>query len=233
MSRVGGLHYDRYSTGGRQEWLMRIGPAEGAPILFLPPLFEEMNRTRAFLASVMRALAARGYGCWLPDLPGTGESEYRLESCTWDDWRRAAADSGEHVARLAGDAPAIASVRGGTLLDDAASGSCHWRFAPVDGASLARDMIRASMLKAEEMKGPQVDLAGYRFSETLLGELSASKPMPVGPVRSVRLASDRNEADGKVEGPALWRRSEPSNSPELAAVISSDIREWCDRCAGS
>ena len=53
---------------------MRIGAADAPPILFVPPLFEEMNRTRALIAAIMRALAARGYGCWLPDLPGTGES---------------------------------------------------------------------------------------------------------------------------------------------------------------
>lgn len=50
MSLVGGLAYEPYTTGGRKEWLMRIGPPDAAPILFLPPLFEEMNRTRALIA---------------------------------------------------------------------------------------------------------------------------------------------------------------------------------------
>jgi hypothetical protein len=51
------------------------------------------------------------------------------------------------------------------LLDDAVSASHRWRFAPAEGASLARDMIRASLIKTDEMKGPEVDLAGYRMSE--------------------------------------------------------------------
>jgi hypothetical protein len=47
---------------------MRIGASDAPPILFVPPLLEEMNRTRALIVSVMRRLAAQGLGCWLPDL---------------------------------------------------------------------------------------------------------------------------------------------------------------------
>ncbi len=212
---------------------MRIGPATGTPILFLPPLFEEMNRTRAFLVAIMRALAARSHGCWLPDLPGTGESETPLEALSWDAWRRAAGDAGEQVASAAGRVPVVAAVRGGALLDDGVEGRCHWRFAPAEGASLARDMIRASMLKADEMKGPLVDLSGYRMGQPMLADLNAARLGSVDPLRVVRLASDRNDADSRLEGPALWRRSEPANSPELAALIASDIEEWCERCAAS
>ena len=57
---------------------MRIGRADAPAILFVPPLFEEMNRTRALIAAVMRRLAKRGHGCWLLDLGGTGESERDL-----------------------------------------------------------------------------------------------------------------------------------------------------------
>ena len=58
MTSAGGLAFDRYSTAGSSEWLMRVGRVEGPPVLFLPPLLEEMNRTRAFLAGLMRRLAA-------------------------------------------------------------------------------------------------------------------------------------------------------------------------------
>ena len=74
----GGLAYERYRSDGREEWLMRIGAGDAPPILFVPPLFEEMNRTRALIAASMRRLAAQGLGCWLPDLTGTGESDARL-----------------------------------------------------------------------------------------------------------------------------------------------------------
>jgi pimeloyl-ACP methyl ester carboxylesterase len=100
-------------------------PADGAPILFLPPLFEEMNRTRALIAATMRALAGRGFGCWLPDLPGTGESERALEECEWGDWAAAA----EAVAeRLNGRAVTV-SFRGGSLLDGVKA-TGRWRMSP-------------------------------------------------------------------------------------------------------
>ena len=73
-----GLAYETYQSQGGPEWMMRIGAAEAPPILFVAPLFEEMNRTRALIVATMRRLAERGFGCWLPDLPGTGESERAL-----------------------------------------------------------------------------------------------------------------------------------------------------------
>ena len=229
MSGAADLHFDRYPTSGGDEWMMRIGPAEGAAVMLLPPFFEEMNRCRALLASVMRLLARRGLGCWLPDLPGTGESEQRLETITWKSWQIAADDAAEHVARASGKHPLVASFRGGALLDTVAA-SANWRFAPAEGASLARDLMRASMLTPDEMKGSRLDLAGYTLSDTLLADLSTARIEQPARLRTVRLETDRGEADLKVQGPALWRRSEPGNSPELAELLALDIMEWGTRC---
>ena len=226
----GGLCYGRYSTGGADEWMMRIGTAESPPVLLLPPLFEEMNRTRAFLASVMRALAGHGFGCWLPDLPGTGESETALETCSWTGWRNAARDAAEHIAWANGRQPITASFRGGALLDDAVPAAALWRFAPAEGASLARDLIRSAMMAPEAMQGPVVELAGYRISDTFLADLRDASLAQAERLRTVRLESDRGEADLKLAAPALWRRSEPANSPETAELIASDIKMWCDQC---
>jgi pimeloyl-ACP methyl ester carboxylesterase len=210
--------------------MMRIGEASAPPILFLPPLLEEMNRTRAFLSSIMRALARQGFGCWLPDLPGTGESEFALETCTMDRWRDAARGAGSHVAASSGMQPVTASFRGGALLDDVVDAAAAWRFAPADGASLARDLIRSAMLPAEALQGPLVELAGYRISGVLLAGLrDASLAHPVQ-LRTVRLESDRAEAELKVAAPALWRRSEPANAVETAELIASDIKMWCGQC---
>ncbi len=210
---------------------MRIGPATGRPMLILPPLFEEMNRTRAFLAAMMRHLARLGFCCWLPDLPGTGESQQPLEAVRWQDWRKAAHDASIHVAAATGTTPIEASVRGGTLLDSGAA--ARWHFAPVEGASLARDLLRASMLSQDEVKGSVVELAGYPVADALLAELRAARPATSLRLRVVRLESDRGEADLKVPGPALWRRSEPANAPELAAALASDVAQWVDQCAVS
>jgi hypothetical protein len=53
---------------------------------------------------------------------------------------------------------------------------------------------------------------------------------PGGKVRTVRLSTDRAEADLKLEGPPLWRRAEPQNSPELAAAMAFRYLEWVRAC---
>lgn len=225
MTAGPGLSYDRFTVNGFDEWLMRIGPANAPPILFVPPLFEEMNRMRALAAATMRALAERGFGCWLPDLPGTGESERALEDVGWHDWRRAVAEAADHAAAASGRAPLVAALRGGCLIDDAAEGAGHWRFAPVDGAGIARDMERSGLAGG-------VAWAGYDPSPALRGDLAAATAEPLARLRTVRLASDRGEADARIEGPALWRRSEPGVSLDLARAVAADVAEWADQCAG-
>ncbi|MEO7177987.1 MAG: hypothetical protein ABIW83_04015, partial [Allosphingosinicella sp.] len=208
-----GLHYSAYRVGGRDEWMMGIG--SGPALLFLSPLFEEMNRTRALLATAMRALAAQGFQCWLPDLPGTGESERALEEVSWRDWRDAA-----DAAFAEAGAVASVSLRGGALLDAAAP--ARWRFAPATGASLARDLARAGLMT--EGGG------GYAPAQALLGPLTEAEPAAGGTIRTARLATDRAEADLKLEGPPLWRRAEPQNSSELAEAMASDIIQWVRSC---
>jgi hypothetical protein len=221
VSGAGGLAYDRYQVNDRDEWLMRIGPSDGAPILFLPPLFEEMNRTRALIATVMRALAVEGFACWLPDLPGTGESELALEECAWGDWRAGA----RAAAELLNGEVMTASIRGGCLLDDVPA-ACRWRFAPVSGTSLVRDLRRSGLVSGGLM-------GGYSPSADLANSLAAAEPAPLSRLRTVRLESDPAPADARLDGPALWRRSEPGSSDPLAAAMASDIALWARTCAAS
>ena len=217
------LAFARFDSGGRQEWLMRIGAEDAPAILFVPPLFEEMNRTRALLASVMRRLAAQGFGCWLPDLSGTGESEGDLSAVAWADWRHDVTAAAAHVAEMAGKV-LLASVRGGVLLDDSADARGHWRFAPVDGLALQRDMVRAGLAG--------VEWAGYNAGDALKAGLAGATAAELAPLRTVRLATDAQPADLKVDGPALWRRSEPGTSEELAEALAADLAEWSRACAG-
>lgn len=205
--------------------MMRIGPAEAPPILIVPPLFEEMNRTRALIAAMMRLLAARGFGCWLPDLPGTGESERPLSEVVWEDWRAAVSEAADHAAAAGGRAPLVAALRGGCLIDDAAEGAGHWRFAPTTGASLVRDMERSALAGTA--------WAGYDPAPSLRAEVEAATPEPAMRLRTLRLASDPAEADGKIAGPALWRRSEPGHSAALAEAAADDLAAWAQACAAS
>jgi hypothetical protein len=219
--------YERYRTPRTHEWMMRVGDPRTPPILFVPPLLEELNRTRALIIAVMRALALEGHCGWLPDLGGTSESLLPLDEVTWDDWRDDVTAAAQHVTEASGHAPLVASIRGGALLDDAADGDCYWRFAPATGASLARDLDRASL-------GGGAEWAGYHLAQPALrSALAAAAPAQVSPLRIVRLATDAAPADAKVEGPALWRRSEPGTSADLAAALARDIGEWRRRCAAS
>jgi len=220
-----GLAFERFESSGRDEWLMRIGRPHAPAILIVPPLFEEMNRTRALIVAVMRLAAKKGHCCWLLDLKGTGESERGLRDVAWDDWRHDVRFAAAHIAGKARK-PLVASLRGGALVDGGAEAQAWWRFAPTDGAAVARDMVRSGLAGG-------VEWAGYAPSEALKAALEAAAPAKVAPLRTVRLSTDRGEADGKLEGPALWRRSEPGNSAELAEAIAADLSKWSRLCAGS
>jgi hypothetical protein len=220
-----GLAYERFKCDGRQEWLMRLGGSRGQSILFVPPLFEEMNRTRALIVAVMRRLAFEGHACWLPDLAGTGESEQALADISWQDWRHDVTFAAAHIKKESGK-PLVASLRSGALIDDGAAARGWWRLAPQDGAALARDMARSGLAGG-------VEWAGYAPSPELRAVLEAAKPAAPSKLRLVRLASDLQPADVKLDGPALWRRSEPGNSEALADAIAADLRAWSLQCAGS
>lgn len=224
MTHPGGLRFDRYTSDGKDEWLMRIGEEGAPPILFVPPLFEEMNRTRALIASVMRKTSAKGFDCWLPDLPGTGESERALADCGWEDWLEAVRSASNCVLTIAHQAPVIASLRGGSLLDHAAVGTAWWRFAPVEGRSLARDLARSALAGG-------IDWAGYDASSAMREALETAVAQPVSPLRTVRLGGGTGQVDAEMTGPSLWRRSEPGNSIELAEAMAADLSEWSRQCA--
>lgn len=217
MKSRGGLVYDRYEAGSGSEWTMRIG--SGPAILFLPPLFEEMNRTRSLLAATMRLAAAEGFGCHLPDLPGTGESERDLEEFGWSDWREAARAAG----RDCGGPLLVVSIRGGCLIDDAVEAKGWLRLSPAEGGSLLREMKRKALPDGGAA-------AGYRLSDSLAEGLGAASPAEVKPLLTLRLETDPGVADRKIKGPALWRRSEPAPSPELAQALTAEIVTWARQC---
>jgi alpha-beta hydrolase superfamily lysophospholipase len=220
---VSALAFAAFAGADRDEWLMRIGDEAAPAILIVPPLFEEMNRTRALIAAVMRRLASQGFGCWLPDLGGTGESSRDLVDASWEDWRHDVRSACAYVTEKAGK-PLVASLRGGALLDDAAAARGWWRFAPAEGLALSRDMVRAGLAG--------VEWAGYAPSDALKAALSGATPAEVKPLRLVRLETDALAADHKIDGPALWRRSEPGTSDGLAQALAADIATWSASCAG-
>ncbi|MBB5687403.1 hypothetical protein [Sphingobium boeckii] len=228
-----------YPWRGASERLIRIGDG-GPAILFIAPLFEEANRIRHFMIEAMRGVAAKGYACFLPDLPGTLESATPLETLDWDNWTGAI---GAVVAAI-GKPRLTASFRTGCLLDGWAQSDARWRLAPQDGASVMRELIRIRMaanrensivttmaeIDAEAMDGV-FEVAGYRLSPKLTRGLKAAQVEPSGTVRLVRLESDIQPADLTITAQPLWRRSEPDHDPVFCQSVIDDISYWASLCA--
>ncbi len=223
---------DRYRWTGGEEYILRHGVQHPIQILIAQPLFEEANRMRKIIVSVMRALDAQGIGCALPDLPATGESLRKLSDVTFDDWR-AAFQGAALETKNAHQKLIIASFRGGALVDDVTSSDGYWRCAPETGQRIVRDLMRTMLTSAttNEEDGEIVAVAGHKMRKSFLDTLSAATPRDVSPARIVRLATDAKNADIKIEGTPMWRRSEPGDDDLLVAAITNDLSAWAKKCA--
>jgi hypothetical protein len=222
---TGGPRYQRYPTGRGEEWMLALGPAEGPQLVIAQPLFEEMNRCRTMLVAVARRLAAEGIGCWLPDLPGTGESPRALADVDWEEWPIAIADA----CKIAGNGqpPFLAALRGGALIDHQAETAGRWHCAPVSGDALMRDLERAREFAGSP--GDPDELAGYAIVPSMADALRRAEPA-AAPARLVRLESDPLAADLKIDAPPPWRLAEPDPAPAFAAALADDLADWI-RCA--
>lgn len=209
-------HYDW--AGGR-EAMLRFGPAAGPVMVAALPLFEEANRTRAFMVTLLRALAARGIASVLPDLPGQGESLIPTGRIDLANLQAAFAAA----ARATGARAYALAVRSGALVDGHAILAGRWHFAPQTGPELLRELNRM------RQAGDGEDFAGNALSPAFLAELDNAG---LETARTIRLDSDSKDADARVSGPPLWRRAEPDNDPALAARLADDIAAWIKACEG-
>jgi hypothetical protein len=226
---------DTYTWSGGQEAVLRLGPADAPLVLIAPALFEEANRTRAFIVAIMRGLAARGVASALPDLPGTNDSLVPTYEAQLAHWRTA-------FAALAGERPAMGfAIRSGALVDCDAPLLARCHFSPVAGAALIRDMIRTRQASARDggdrfdaaaldQPGPPVELAGNHLSRALIADLQAAEPSRAD--RVLRLQDDAHPADRRFTGRTLWRASEPSVDAALGDAIADDLAGWVRTCAG-
>jgi hypothetical protein len=207
---------DHYDWAGGREAMLRFGPDTGPVVVAALPLFEEANRTRAFVVTILRALAERGIAGALPDLPGQGESLLETDVASLSGLREGFAAA---CARF--DTAYAFAIRSGALLDNCAelAGRCH--FVPTTGAELSRELGRIRGLNDGN------NYAGNLLSRELLAEIEEAVPA-VG--RTVRLEGDARPADVKLRGAPLWRRAEPDNDPALAALLADDIAAWVHAC---
>lgn len=209
---------DRYAWAGGSELLhLRPGRLAGSVIAALPP-FEEANRTRALLASVLRDLNERGFTTALPDLPGQGDSLVPTSAARLGDWRAAFAAAADTLPK---PVHAVA-VRAGALLDEAAAVASRWRLSAQSGAALTRELAR--------LTASDGTVAGNALSPALLAELATAEPVTTGPIRSLRLASEPQPGDRTIDAGPLWRRAEPGNDAALATLLADDIAQWIAAC---
>ena len=207
---------DTYRWRGGTEMLLRQGTGSSITLLVLPALFEEANRMRRFTVTVMRALAERGIGTILPDLPGTGESEVSLSSVTYQDWHNA----------VSAFAPAVfgsIAFRGGALLDDVFDN--RWRLAPETGERILRDMVRATAF-SEGKSATDLDQQAQSTTTRLAGNL-------IGPALYTALSKvvpiDGSQ-EAVVEGLKLWRAAEPGDDQDFAQQVADNITAWIKTC---
>lgn len=221
------------------------GPRHGPQLLMIPPLFEEMNRTRRLLAGIGRELAAAGIGSYLPDLPATGDSELPTTAMDWALWRDSLQALSKHIEASASNDVHILAVRGGALLTDAVAGRSRYLLAPVaSGERLLREMMRARLAADQERGTPTtlaelterlsreaVELAGYPVTPKLAADIGAAR-LPGGamPTRTAGLSA--SDTDVTFDGPPVWRQAEPIAAETLAAAVADDIARWIMTCAG-
>lgn len=225
--------YRTYHFSGHDEHVLCFGAGTSRQILIIPPLFDEMNRCRRMLVQAMHALAERGVGSMLLDLPGCNESLAELEGHSLGTWRDAVT-----AAAIQLDATHIAALRGGTLIDDGATDLPHWRLAPAKGSSLLKTMIRTRIAGDKEagkatseaglmeaaMAAP-IELAGNLLSPVMVAELASAEPADAA------ILTVRTLGQG-ITGSTLWLRAEPQDDPAMSADIAADLDQWSASCGG-
>ncbi len=235
-------------AGGEQLPCVFRGPPDGIPLLILPPLFEEMNRTRRLIALTTARLAMMGVRSCLPDLPGTGDHEDGPDAMDWSRWRAALAALSATLSSEAGGTPHLFAVRGGALLADAAPGHSLYRLAPpANGVKPLRDLFRAraaadreagarttvATLEALSEAGDTIEAAGYAIGPALAAALrSAPLLAPDIPTRTVATAPGPN-IDAVMEGAPVWRQADPVDTAPMAHALAHDLAEWIERCEQS
>ena len=220
------LRFDTYDWSGGREAMLRFGPDAGPIVIAALPLFEEANRTRQFLVTILRALAVLGIGSVLPDLPGTGESIVVTNEARLREQRTAYTELAQQLGR---NTYGI-SIRSGALFDTDAALAGRWQLSPQMGEDLLRELNRARVT-SRSARASETDYAGNTLSREMLADLHDATPYAgAGRLRVVRLESDPRDADVKYAASPLWRRSEPDNDTALAQILADDISHWITSC---
>lgn len=193
-------------------------------LLIVPPLFDEMNRSRHLLVSAMRALDAHAIDSMQPDLPGTGESLQAMAAQSLFGWRSAMAAAARHFG-----ATHVLAVRGGVLVfPNVLPG---WVIDPVSGQAILRQLLRARLMGLREAghsaslndlleagRSEGMVLAGHDLGAAMIAGLDAARPLDEG---------QRELRGAELGGPPPWLRAEAGDDAaagaRLAGLILADL----------
>lgn len=196
-------------------------------VLILQPLFEEANRMRRTLALMARTLDRQGVGVVMADLPGMGEHPLGANQVGISDIETASNLLCDALTSQ-GRPVLVAGFRAACLFDSLPGASANWRFSPEPGDRLVRTLLRTEM--PEETTETHAFINGQLVSRAFLDDM-ARLPLPnPARLRTLRLATDRAEADHHVEASPLWRHAEPGEDPSLAELLAEDILNWSLTC---
>jgi uncharacterized protein len=163
-----------------------------APVLLLPPLLEELNKSRRQLNELARALNAAGYPVLLVDWYGTGDSAGELRDASWAQWQADVAAARQFLQQHYSRKPILCALRGGALLlpehPDCAWLACaplldgqqqltQWLRLKLMAARMAGDVLSSEQLLQQIASGG-VEIAGYFLAPAL-----------IDPMRQVRLSA--------------------------------------------
>lgn len=205
------------------EYALAFDRARAGRLLIVPALFDEGNRMRRFTVEVMRRLDAAGIDSFLPDLPACNESLQSLQEQTPATWCDGMTSAARHFG-----ATYVLGIRGGCLFTP--GDLPRWHYAPVKGATILRQMVRARVLASRESghheksddlsamaRREGIDLAGHPLCAEFCRSFEAMEPA-AGALLITQEA---------VGGGGLWLRAEPGeNSAQadaLAAILAGEI----------
>ncbi|MBS0255524.1 MAG: hypothetical protein JSS36_10055 [Proteobacteria bacterium] len=214
------MEYRLYPCGNGSEPAVCADQGRTRRLLLVPALFDEANRMRRFTVEVMRRLDVAGIDCFLPDLPGCGESVAPIEAQTPAGWRMAMTAAARHFA-----ASHVLAIRGGALVMPELPG---WAYAPAKGAGLLRQMLRGRVVAAKEAGREEstegllqlgltggIELAGYRLSSDFIAQFHNLE------LHSSEMISTIDQA--MIGGPGLWLRAEPGEDAAQADALAAAV----------
>lgn len=196
----------------------------GAAVLMVPPLAEEMNKSRKMLAQVAQGLAARGRAALIVDLFGTGDSEGEFRDGDWACWKSDLGAAADWSASLGWPVASMFATRVGCILGGemirerglALERTVFWQ--PVGSAGRWLDQflrlrVAASMMDSAtsetvatlraKLKGAEiVEVAGYEITAQLAAALDSAQLAPnlTAQLGTVRWMEIVRSADAAVPG---------------------------------